>query len=161
MTELTSVRLDYNCHSYTPLLIQHCHKLTSITLDLSCCGIYDVLPLCHINHIQQFRVYNSKKGTVITDTTLIELMHACPHLHTLYLPYETDITDIGILALSEHCHQLQWLAIRSAYNVTDVAVLQLLQRCCKLTRLEVSSSSLSEETLTQLDKNTQKRVNRW
>ena len=161
MTELTSVRLDYNCHSYTPLLIQQCHKLTSITLDLSCCGIYDVLPLCHINHIQQFRVYNSKKVTVVTDTALIELIHACPHLHALYLPYENTITDIGILALSEHCPQLQWLDVRRCTQVTDAAVLQLLQRCRKLTRLQVSSSSLSEETWAQLDKNIQKRMLRW
>ena len=51
-------------------------------------------------------------------------------------------------------------SIRECIQVTETAVLQLLQRCRKLTRLEVSSSSLSEETWTQLDKNTQKRVSR-
>ena len=160
-TGLTSVNIKHHCNSYIPLLTLYCHKLTSITLDLSCYGIYDVLPLCHVNHIQQFRVYNSKKGTVVTDTALIELIHACPHLHALYLPYETEITDIGILALSEHCPQLQWLDVRRCTQVTDAAVLQLLQRCRKLTRLQVSSSSLSEETWAQLDKNTKNRVSRY
>ena len=96
-----------------------------------------------------------------TDTTLVELVHACPHLHTLDLSYENDITDIGILALSDHCPQLQLLAINKCHKVTEAAVLQLLQRCRKLTRLYVSKSTVSEETWTQQDKNIQKRVCRW
>ena len=95
-----------------------------------------------------------------TDTALLELIHACPHIHTLCLSYETDITDIGILALSEHYPLLQELDIGKCHKITEAAVLQLLQRCLKLTTLEVSSSSLSKETWIQLDKNTQKRVRR-
>ena len=100
------------------------------------------------------------KHDLLTDEVLVEVIHACPQLHTLHLPYETDITDIGILALSEHCLQLWLLAISKCEQVTEAAVLQLLQRCHKLTTLYVSSSSLSEDTWTQLDKNTQKRVSR-
>ena len=46
-------------------------------------------------------------------------------------------------------------SIKECTQVTEAVVLQLLQRCRKLTKLEVTSRSLSEETWTQLDKNTQ------
>ena len=137
MTGLTSVYINYNWNFYVQLLSQHCHKLTTVEAD---------------------RNYYSTGD--ISDTALIELIHACPQLHTLCILYETDITDIGILALSEHCPQLQMLRINECYKVTETAVLQILQRCRKLTTLEVSSSSLSEETWTQLDSNTQMRVRR-
>ena len=157
MAGLTSLCLWYDSDMYIPLLTQHCHKLTEVAVCENN-SIDDILALCRANPLlQEFDILLC----VITDTTLIELMHACPHLHTLELPVETDITDIGILVLSEHCPHLQRLEIGRCPKVTEAAVLQLLQRCHKLTRLEVSSSSLSEETWTQLDKNTQKRVSRW
>ena len=158
MTGLTSIELDYYSNTYVPLLIQHCHKLTNLNIYGGSRHVVDILSLGRVNPLlQEIRCYIL---CCVTDTALIELMHACPHLHTLYLPYETDITDISILALSEHCPQVQELDIRKCHNVTETAVLQLLQRCRKLTTLEVSSSSLSEETWTQLDKNTQKRLRR-
>ena len=156
MTGLTSVELNYYCHSYIPLLTHHCHKLTKIYVYDCDCKFDDILSLCRVNPLLQ-EIYCHYK-CYFTDTALIELIHVCPHLHTLYLPNETDITDIGILALSEHCPQLQWLNIRICKPVTETAVVQLLQRCQKLTKLYMSSSSLSEETWTQLDKNIQKRV---
>ena len=158
MTGLTSVYLNNYCDSYIPLLTQHCHKLTKIAVRSTDYPVSYVLSLCRTNPLLQV-VYCHYQWD-ITDTTLIELIHACPHIHTLYLPYETDITDIGILALSEHCTQLQELSIYKCHKVTEAAVLQLLQCCRKLTTLWVSSSSLSKETWTQLDKNTQKRVRR-
>ena len=161
LTGLTSVCINFVEDSYIPLLAQHCHKLTMIKVSsmLHQCSVGDILPLCRANPLlQEFIIYAICD---FTDTTLIELIHACPHLHTLDLLNEPNITDIGILALSEHCTQLQWLSMSKCHKVTEAAVLQLLQRCRKLTRLEVSSSSLSEETWTQLDKNTQKRVRRW
>ena len=154
MTGLT--RLDLCCCRYISLLTQHFHKLTEISIYYEDCPVADILSLCCTNPLlQELHCYCG-----ITDAVLIELIHACPHLHTLDLPYETDITDISILALSEHCPELQCLEIYACIQVTETAVLQLLQCCRKLTRLEVSSSSLSEETWTQLDKNTQKRVSR-
>ena len=153
MTGLTSVHLCDFANHYIPLLTQYCHKLTNLTATVRDCAVSDILLLCRANPLLQ-------KGA-LTDTILIELMHACPHLHTLWLQHQTDITDISILALSENCSQLQCLDIRSGYKVTEAAVLQLLQRCRKLTRIEVSSSSLSEETWTQLDSNIQKRVSRY
>ena len=157
MTGLTKVFLDEHCH-YIPLLAQYCHKLTYIEISKYTNPMTDVLALCCTNPLLADITCYKRYG--FTDTTLIELVHACPHLHTLYLSYETEITDIGILALSEHCPQLQELDMHNSKTITETAVLQLLQRCHKLTRLYVSSSSLSEETWTQLDKNTQKRVNR-
>ena len=160
MTGLTSVILGYYSLYWLPSIIKHCHKLTIIKMFLSTqhYPVGDILSLCHANPRLQEFIYCS---IGIMDTTLIELIQASPHLHRLYLPYETAITDIGILALSEDCQQLQELSISKCYKVTEVAVLQLLQRCRKLIRLYVSNSSLSEETWTQLDKNTQKRVRRW
>ena len=159
MTGLTSVRLRYyNCRTSILLLTQHCHKLTIIDVYGNGYPESDILSLCRANPLLE-KIYCHCRCD-FTDTTLIELIHACPHLHTLYLPNETNITDIGILALSEHCPQQQLLAINKCHKVTEVAVLQLLQRCRKLTRLGVSSSTVSEETWTQLDKNTQKRVRR-
>ena len=158
VTGLTRVCLRYSGENYIPLLAQHCSKLTYIEVFGSDYTVADILSLCRANPSLQ-ELYGTGRFR-ITDTALIELIHACPHLHTLCLPFATDITDIGILALSEHCHQLQRLVIQKCEQVTEVAVLQLLQRCRKLTRLVVSSSSLSEETWTQLDKNTQKRVSR-
>ena len=151
MTGLTSVNIEHHSHIYI-------HLLTKIVVYNAFCTVSVILSLCCANPLLQELIFYRRCG--ISDTALIELIHACPHIHTLYLPYETDFSDIGILALSEHCAQLQWLDVRNCKQVTEVAVLQLLQRCRKLTRLDVSSSSLSEDTWTQLDKNTQKRVSR-
>ena len=159
MTGLTSVYVNYRVPIYIPLLTRHCKQLTKIEVLCADCLAEDILSLCCANPLLQvLALYNPK---TVTDTALIELVHACPHIHTLYLTDETDVTDIGILALSEHCPQLHWLNLRRCTQVTESAVLQLLQRCHKLTKLDISSSSLSEETWTQLDKNTQKRVRRW
>ena len=143
LTGLTSVELDNECDSYIPLLTQHCNKLTKLTVHAAACLIGNILSLCHANPLLQEVHYYSRE---FTDTVLIELIHACPHLRILRLPYETAITDKGILALSEHCPHFWWLNMRRCAQVTEAAVLQLLQRCRKLTSLEVSSSSLSEET---------------
>ena len=159
LTRITILFFDYYYHSYMPLLTQYCTKLTRIVVFDKTNSVEYILPLCRTNPLLREMIYKCKGG--FTDTILIELIHACPHLRVLNLPYETAITDIGILALSVHCSQLNVLHISNCKKVTEAAVLQLLQRCCKLTRLEVSSSSLSEETWTQLDKNTQKRVSRW
>ena len=158
MTGLTSVFLGGSNPSYLPLLTQYCHKLTKIEVYSDNYSIQDILSLCHANPLLQELL--NYKGWGLTDTTLIELIHACPHLHTLYLPKDINLTNIAILDLSEHCPQLQYLVIKHSTEVTETVVLQLLYRCCKLTRLGLSSSSLSEETCTQLDKNTQKRVSR-
>ena len=157
-TGLTSVCFNSFSDSYIPLLTQHCHKLTVIEVYNESFPVSGLLSLCRANPLLQVLYYFSKH--IVNDIVLIELIHACPHLHTLWLQHETDITDIGILALSEHCHQLQELQVCRSHKVTEIAVLQLLQRSRKLTTLMVSSSSLSEETWTQLDKNTQKRVRR-
>ena len=160
MTGLTSVYLEYYYlyKKYIPLLTQYCHKLTKIQVCTRNCHIdYNlILSLCCANLLLQELSINVQCD--ITDTALIELIHACPHLHTLSLPYETEITDIGVLALSEQCTQLRQLTLCNCDKVTEPAVLQLLQRCRKLTKLKVSNSSLSEETWTQLDRYTQKRV---
>ena len=158
MTGLTSVRLNYNSYIYIPLLTQYCHKLTEISMAENSCTVADILSLCHAN--SQLQALHHHSGG-FTDTALIELTHACPHIHTLYLSSETDITDTGILALSKHCPQLQLLTINRCHQVTETAVLQLLQCCRKLSTLYVSRGSLSEETWTQLDSNAQKRVRRW
>ena len=157
MTGLTNVNLAYYSQYWIPLLTQHCHKLTKIKIHYILAGS-DILPLCRANPLIQELYFYCPDN--FTDNSLIELIHACPHLHILYLPYDTNITDTCILALSAHCPQLQELVVRQSHNITEVAVLQLLQRCHKLTLLDVSRSSLSEETWTQLDKNTQKRVRR-
>ena len=156
MTGLTRVELNYYNAAYIPLLTQHCHKLLAIIVRDKHYTVADILSLCCGNPLLQELYCYCIVG--ITDAALIELIHACPHIHTLWLPFETDITDIGILALSEHCNQLQELSIWGCHKVTEVAVLQLLQRCRKLTKLYTSSSSLSKETWTQLDSNTQKIV---
>ena len=158
MTGLTTVLLTYHNCINIPLLTKHCHKLTNISLLIDSYPLAVVLSLCRANPLLQELMYWSGD---LTDTALIKFIHVCPHLNALYLSFETNITDIGILALSKHCPQLQELRIKKCYQVTEVAVLQLLQRCRKLTRLVLSSSSLSEDTWTQLDKNTQKRVSRW
>ena len=159
MTGLTILYLSFYKEAYLPLLTQHCHKLTKIAVFNNSYSGSDILLLCRTNPLLQDFYEDYRLD--ITNTTLVELIHACPHLHTLDLPCETDITDIGILALSEHCPQLQVLLIYKYHKVTETAVLHLLQRCRKLTSLWISSSSLSEETWTQLDHNTKKGVSRW
>ena len=158
MTGLTMLYLYTDSHSYIPWLTLHCHKLTKIVVCYNRFILKEILSLCHANPLLQELYLHFHGG--VTDTVLIELIHTCPHLHTLSLPYETDITDIGILALSEQCIGLRILSMIDCYQVTEVAVLQLIQRCRKLTTLQVSNSSLSEETWTQLDSNTQKIVRR-
>ena len=123
MTGLTSVHLCDFSNLYIPLLTQHCSKITTIKVDDGDCDSVLLLSLCRANPLLQELSYNSGR---FTDTALIELIHACPHLHTLRLPYETAITDIGMLALSEYCPQLQCLYIGKCKQVTDAAVIQLL-----------------------------------
>mgnify|MGYP005992668267 CR=1 FL=1 len=132
LTGLTSVYLDYQSDDYIPLLAMYSHKLTKI-------GVFEdvtnILLICRANPLLQTFVCYERIG--ITDTILIELIHACPHLQTLRLPYETDITDIGILAITKHCIQLKRLEICNSHKVTEVAVPTLLQRCRKFTRLKL------------------------
>ena len=158
MTGLTSVCLHFHWYYYIPLLTQYCHKLSKINHFSSHCTVYDILPLFRVNSLLQELTYHICD---LTDTILIELIHTCPHIHILCIPFENDITDIGILALSENCSQLKRLDISHCKQITEVAVLQLLQRCRKITALYVSTSSLSEETWTQLDRYIQKRVVRF
>ena len=139
LTELTSVDLDNYSDDYIPLLAQHCHKLTKIRVFED---VTNILLLCRANPLLQTFVCYERIG--ITDKILIELIYACPHLHTLRLPYETEITDIGILAISKHCTQLQRLEIYNSHQVTEVAVPPLLQRCRKLTRLKLSKETLKK-----------------
>ena len=155
MRGLTSVHLISPFDSYIPLPTQYCSMLTTIHIHGSY-PVTDILSLCRANPLLQELFLYLWIG--VSDTELIELIHACPHLYTLFLPQETDITDLGIITLSEHCPQLQILGIDKCEQITETVVLQLLQRCRKLTILSVSSSSLSEETWTQLDSNSQKRV---
>ena len=155
MTGLTSVYLAKDSHIYLPQLTQYCHKLTTIEVYDKNCSVEDILPLCRANSQLQSNCFFL---TAITDIALIELIHACPLLRSLCLPYATNITDTDMLTLSEKCPQLQELEVFRSHNVTEAAVLQLLQRCRKLTSMAVSTSSLSEDTWTQLDSNTQKRV---
>ena len=159
MTELTSLQIGHKALSYISLLAQHCHKLTNIVVYGDQYSVTDILSLCRANALLKELYFYYPVN--LSDTLLIDLIHSCPHIHTLRLTYETDITDVGILILSEHCPQLQYLDICDGFKITETAILQLLQRCHKLIKLVVSISSLSEETLTQLDKNTQKRVRRW
>ena len=148
MTGLKFVDLKYRCHLYMPVLTQYCHKLTEIAVSDKYCTVADILSLCQANPLLQNITFIPHFG--LTDTALIELIHACPHLHMLRLPYETDITDTGILALSERCTQLYYLCISNSNKVTEVAVLQLLQCCQKLYYLSVSKLSLSAETAAEI-----------
>ena len=145
--------------TYIPLLAQHCSQIHTLHLSGRLTFTDEIANLCRVNPLLQVLWNTSLEPP--TDIALIELIHACPHLHTLYLPYETEITDISILALSEHCPHLEKVCIYYCKKVTEAAVLQLLQRCRKLTKLHISSSSLSKETWTKLDKNMQKRVRRY
>ena len=136
LTGLTGVDLDYYDDAYIPLLRQHCHKLLNIYVEHKYYTVADILSLCRANPLLERLSNVSFGGMVITNNILIELIHACPHLHSFNLPYEYAITDIGILALSVHCPEMQMLDISKCFNVTEAAVLQLLQHCRKLTRLK-------------------------
>ena len=157
MTGLNSIDIYCDDCTYIPLLTQHCQKLTKINIHENNNRYNeDILLLCCANPLlQEFSVYG-RGGAGFTDTEFVQLIHACPQLHTLYLPYATEITDTGILALSEHCSALQMLTIYRCQKITEAAVLQLLQCCRKLAKMKVSNNSLSEETWWQLDRN--KRV---
>ena len=158
MTGLTSVRLNHHGHYYIPMLTKHCTKLTEIEVEDEKCLVEDIMSLCQANPLLKAFKFYSRKGTGITDTILIKLIHACPHLHTLELSHETTITDMGILALSDHCQGIQRLLIDNCHKVTETAILQLLQSCHQLTRLNAPSSSLPEKSWRRLDRNFQRRV---
>ena len=81
MTGLTSVPLNYYCDSYIPLLTQHCRKLTTIIVADDNWPVSDILSFCHTYPLLQ--VFNCYRHTGVTDTVLIELLHACPHIHTM------------------------------------------------------------------------------
>ena len=158
MTELQGVFIAHFCYPYIPLLKQYCNKLTCIDVDDKFCPVADILSLCHTNPLLERLSFYYGDQCGITDTTLIELIHACPHITGLYISHEKHITNRGILALSELCPQLQTLVIYECHQIKETTILQLLQRCRKLTRLSVSSSSLSKEAWKKLDKYTRNRV---
>ena len=158
MTELQGVFIAHFCYPYVPLLKQYCNKLTCIDVDDKFCPVADILSLCHTNPLLERLSFYYGDQCGITDTTLIELIHACPHITGLYISHEKHITNRGILALSELCPQLQTLVIYECHQIKETTVLQLLQRCRKLTELSVSSSSLSKDAWKKLDKYTQNRV---
>ena len=81
MTGLTSVHLNYYCDSYIPLLTQHCRKLTTIIVADDNWPVSDILSFCHTYPLLQ--VFNCYRHTGVTDTVLIELLHACPLIHTM------------------------------------------------------------------------------
>ena len=83
MTGLTSLILNYNNDIFIPLLTQNCHKLTTVHLDTNC-TVGHILSLCHANPLLQDLIYHG--NGCITDAVLIELVHACPHLHK-HCPY--------------------------------------------------------------------------
>ena len=108
LTNLNTLELNFNIDSaLLPLLIQHCHNIQHLRVSSLNISIQDILALLHRNlDLKEFSINLVNSNLGLTDTILIKLIHACPHLHTLYLPHETDITNIGILALSEHCPQV-------------------------------------------------------
>ena len=81
MTGLTSVHLNYYCDSYIPLLTQHCRKLTTIIVADDNWPVSDILSFCRTYPLLQ--VFNCYRHTGVTDTVLIELLHACPLIHTM------------------------------------------------------------------------------
>ena len=150
MTGLSTVYLNCPFYSYIPLLTHHYHKLTKIEVLCAGCSVADILSLCRANPLLKVLRIRCKGSCGITDTALIEFIHACPHIYTLDFPYETNITDIGILALSEQCTVPQELSIVDCKQVTEAAVLQLLQRCRQLKQLFVSKLSLSAEAAAEV-----------
>ena len=164
--KLKAISLDTTL-SAVLLIVQTCTELTSIKLYSD--NINEAVVIAIAQHCTKLETLLLRSSN-ITWTSLLALSERCLLLEELYTASISNIptadidrrcTDTCMLALSEHCPQLQWLDISIAKQITEVAVLQLLQRCPKLTKLEVSSSSLSKETWTSLDKNTQKRVRRW
>ena len=81
MTGLTSVCLSDHGYSYIPLLTQHCRKLTTIIVADDNWPVADILSFCRTYPLLQ--VFNCYRHTGVTDTVLIELLHACPHIHTM------------------------------------------------------------------------------
>ena len=163
LTNLNTLELNSNTDSaLLLLLIQHCHNIQHLRVSSLNISIQDILALLHRNLALKefsFNLVNSNLG--LTDTILIELIHACPHLHTLDISYETDITNIGILALSEHCPQLHQLKIIFCHKITETAILQLLQHCRQLKCLSVSKSSLSVETAAEVKRTRNVNIMRW
>ena len=100
MTRLTSIHLDYRCHSYIPVLL-HCHKLTELNFSGTSFTDTVILSLIRANPLlQRIGFYHA---LTITDTVLIEVVQTCKHLHTLTIPYTHQISE---LTLSTHCHHI-------------------------------------------------------
>ena len=105
MKGLNSVELECCCRRYIPVLTQYCSNLTTIEVSDETISVSDIMLLCHTNPL--LTTLSSEFHLSMTDTTLIELIHACPHLHTLCLSTNTAITETCILALSEQYSQLK------------------------------------------------------
>ena len=150
-TGLTSITFNnMNDQYYINSIIVHCHKLESINIIRmypSSRIVATALQALSLNWLPCSMMQ-------FTDTALIELIHASPHLHTLYLPYETAITNIGILALSEHCPQLQHLDIGYCTLITDTSILALSKRCRRLTYLNIGTcTDITDNTIVKLFEN--------
>ena len=151
LTNLTILELNSSIDMYLiPLLAQHCNNIKQVWLHSITIPLQDLFILLRNNPgIWEIFLFSTQQ---LNDTSLIELIHACPHLHILCISYEPNITDIGILALSEHCTQLKELVIGKCQQITETAILQLLQRCPQLKELSVSKLSLSAETAAEIKK---------
>ena len=133
-----------------PLLTQYCHNIHHIVVKTMHISANELLTLLCSNPYLKILRSHCRISMGITDTSLIQLVHACPHLHILRLSEETTITDIRILAISVHCTQLKELDIGNSKKVTETAILQLLQHCRQLRELSVSKLSLSAETAAEV-----------
>ena len=124
-------------HEFVPLLIQHCHTLTYITIAKeSTVSPADLLALCCGNpRLWHISTYNR---STFTDDTLLQLLQACPLIIELHFSSETLLTDASLVTLSKHCPSLESLDISNCAAITDVGVIALAEHCHQLGVLDIS-----------------------
>ena len=103
---------------------QYCHKLTSI-------------------YIYQ--------NTNITSTAFSVLLRSNPRVTDIKLRYCSLLNDESIQAIAQYCTNLTTLEINDDYKLLSQGVLTVLSTGCKvLTELTISSTAISDTTITHL-----------
>ncbi|XP_014664186.1 PREDICTED: protein AMN1 homolog [Priapulus caudatus] len=82
--------------------------------------------------------------TTITTQGILQVVSACPHLHTICLRRCINITDAALVALSRHCRRLTALDVGGCAGVTDASLIALGQNCPLLRNINFSYSDVTD-----------------
>ena len=133
------IALSKGCPELTYL---HIADATTITDE----AVLSVAQYCH--KLTSIYIY---QNTNITSTAFSVLLRSNPRVTDIKLRYCSLLNDESIQAIAQYCTNLTTLEINDDYKLLSQGVLTVLSTGCKvLTELTISSTAISDTTITHL-----------